>query len=424
MRAVAVAAAMAALVAPAGAQGLRPDPAAAVIAQNGGVYADAGLDRYVQRVGTRLLMAAGQPARGWRFEVLDTPVANGFALPTGTILITRGMLALADDEAELAAVLAHEIGHALSGDGLAGMRGDRMAAEVRADRLGLTYLVAAGYDPDAQADILSALAASQTLAARIGGRAPVASPDHPGYGARIAEARQQAARTGVRPGQGARGRDAYLAAIDGLTWGDGPAQGFIAGRSFVHPELGFAFDPPPGWRVENGADAVVVRGPGGAVLVLDSVPDSGARPETYLLRGWAPLVARGAAVQGLRRVMLSGLPAAQGRVDLGRSVADLTVVGQGGAFYRLLAVHDARDPVAGAALAGAAASFRGLTAAEARAVAPLRIRVHRVRPGDNVAVLAATMPVGPNARAWFDVLNGLAGGGSLRIGDPIKLVAR
>lgn len=403
------------------------DPAGVVVAQNGGIYADSGLDRYVRQVGTRLLMAAGQPVRGWRFAVLDTPVANAFALPDGTILITRGMLALADDEAELAAVLAHEIGHAVSGDGLArvdGQSGDRMTQEVRADQLGFGYLVAAGYDGEAQADILAALAASQALAARIGGRAAVASTDHPGYGARIAEARHQAARFGVGPGQGTRGREAYLAAIDGLTWGDGPAQGFVTGRSFVHPGLGFAFDPPPGYRVENHSDAVVARGPGGAMLVLDSVPASGARPETYLLRGWAPLIARGVPVQGLRRVVLNGLPAAQGSLVLGRTAVDLTVVEQGGAFYRLNARHDARDRVSAVALAETAASFRGLTAADERAAAPLRVRVHRVRPGDNVAVLAATMPLGPGAREWFDVINGLARGGSLQVGDAIKLVGR
>ena len=126
-----------------------------------------------------------------------------------------------------------------------------------ADRLGLTTLAAAGYDPEAQPDILAALAASQTLAARIGGRVPAASSDHPGYGTRIAEARQQAAANGLRPGQGQRGRDAYLAAIDGLTWGDGPTQGFFSGRTFLHPKLGFAFDPPAGWRLENHPDAVV-----------------------------------------------------------------------------------------------------------------------------------------------------------------------
>lgn len=412
---------------PVPAQTARRDPAAAVVAQNGGLYADAALDRYVERVGTRLLIAAGQPVRGWRFDILDTPVANAFALPTGAILVTRGMLALADDEAELAAVIAHEIGHAVSGDGLAGLGGrgeDRMASEVRADRLGLAYLVAAGYDPEAQADILAALAASQTLAARIGGRAPVASADHPGYGARIAQARQQARAYGLRPGQGARNRETYLAAIDGLAWGDGPAQGFVSGGSFVHPELGFAFDPPPGWRVENHADAVLARGPEGATLVLDSVPDSGARPETYLLRGWAPLIARGVPVEAVRRLVLNGLPAAQGTMDLGRSVAALTVVAQDGAFYRIIGLSAPRDRADASALAAAAASFRPVSAAEAAAGAPLRVRVHRVRSGDNLAVLAATMPVGPGAREWFEVINGLSGGGSLRVGEPVKLVVR
>ncbi len=409
-------------------QGMPQDPVSAAIAANGGIYADPALTRYVQQVGTRLLMASGLPVRGWRFEVLDTPIPNAFGVSDGTILVTRGMLALADDEAELAAVLGHELGHAISGDGLAPVGGsaDRMAQEVRADQLGLGYLAAAGYDVAAQPEILAALAASQTLAAPPGSRAPVASSDHPGHGLRIAEARREMARMGVRPGSGARGREAYLAAINGLPWGDRrPAEtGYLAGASFVHPGLGFAFDPPPGYQLENRPEAVVSRGPGGALLVLDSVPAAGTRPEAYVAQGWAPQVGHGAPVRDLRRVALNGLPAAQGWLDLGPTAIDLTVVEQGGRLYRVLGMRGSRDRTAADAFARSAASFRALTAGQAEALGPLRIRVHQVRPGETVAGLAGTMPLGPASRSWFGVINGLPAAAAVQPGDLVKLVGR
>ena len=376
--------------------------------------------------------SAGLQPFAWSFQVLDTPEANAFALPGGQIFVTRGMLALVGDEAELAAVLGHEIGHAVAGHGLAG-RGrasdrERRAAEFEADRLGMGFLVAAGYDSSAQADFLATLAASQTLEARLRGAIPVqGAGDHPAIGDRLHAARSEAAALGRH---GIRNRDAYLAAIDGITWGDGPAQGYVRGRTFVHPRLGFAFDAPPGYVVENQPDAVVASGPRGAVFLLDSLPDPGVSPEAYLVRSWLPEIGQGVdtgRVDGLRRIRQHGLVAARGQVELAgrdsRRVADLTVVRLAGRIYRLTGLHAPGDRAAEAALTGAAASFRPLSASEAARTHPLRIRIHRIERGENVAALARAMPIAaPGER--FDVMNGLLPGTGLRVGDPVKLVTQ
>ena len=303
-----------------------PGAAEQLIAMSGGVYRDAGLARYLRSVGVRLVAAAGQPAARWSFTVLDTPETNAFALPGRRIFVTRGMLALVGDEAELATVLGHEIGHSLAGDGTT-PESDRArrAAEVAADRTGLRLLTGAGYDPGAQADFLTTLLASRALEARLrGGDAdPGGAPDHPALADRLNAARREA---GAAAGAGVRNRAAYLAAIDGMTWGDGPAQGFVRGRSFVHPELGFAFDAPPGYAVANLPDAVVASGPDGAMLLMDSVADPGGSPADYLARGWVPEIARGiraGRLQALRRGKLNGLAMGQGaaRDGLGRQRA-------------------------------------------------------------------------------------------------------
>jgi predicted Zn-dependent protease len=250
--------------------------------------------------------------------------------------------------------------------------------------------------------------------------------DHPALADRLSAARRQAAEL---PARGTRGRAAYLDAIDGMVWGDGRAQGFVRGRSFAHPRLGFAFDAPPGYALVNGPDAVVASGPRGATFVLDSLPDPGGSPEAYLLNTWVPEIGRDmrtGRVEAARRTEVSGLAAAQARVALSARgsarTAELTVVRLGGRLYRLTGLRLPDDAAAASALAAAAASFRPLSAAEAARLQPLRIRIHRVAQGEDVAALAEAMPVGAAARARFDLLNGLRPSDGLRVGDEVKLV--
>ena len=414
------------------AAGAEPAPLAA-----GGVYRDAGLTAYVGRVGGGLLDAAGLQRRDWRFEVLDSPEANAFVLPDGEIVITRGMLALVSDEAELAVVLAHEIGHAVAGHGpgLASASA-RRSAELEADRLGMAYVARAGYDATAQVDVLRTLLASQELETALAGgdprRAGSGGRDHPALADRLRQAARGLAGVGGdgARGDGARGRGAYLAAIDGMVFGDGPAQGFLHGRSFVHPELRFAFDPPPGYAVVNAPDFIAANGPRTATMLLDSVPDPGGDPATYLVRGWVPEIARGVGAGGLdgpRPLRIGGLPAAEARLSLAnggsRRLADLTVIRYRGRLYRLTGLYEPGDAAAAAALARAAASFRPLSRGEAAAAPPLRIRIHRIAAGDDVKAMAGGMPIGAASRARFDLINGLRPGRSLRVGDAIKLVS-
>lgn len=410
-----------------------PTPASVI---DGHEYRDAGLTAYVNRVGGRLLAAAGLRPGSWRFVVLDTPDPNAFVLPDREIVITRGMLALVNDEAELAVVLAHEIGHAVAGDG-PDLRGAaaRRAAEYEADRRGMTYVAAAGYDPSAQVDVLRSLLASRELEASLAGgnprRAVRGHGDHPALPDRVRQATRGLAGL-ARAGDtgGVRDRRAYLAAIDGMVFGDGASQGFLSGASFIHPDLGFAFDPPPGYRLVNAPDVVVSEGPNAAMLLLDSVPDPGGDPAAYLARTWAPEIAQGidaGRLADLRATKIGGLPAAQARLPLtsdgSRRTADLTVVRYGGGLYRLTGLYRPNDTAAAAALSRASASFRPLSRAAASRSAPLRIRIHRIAAGEDVAAMARTMPVPAASRATFDLLNGLGPGRVLRVGDAIKLVS-
>ena len=197
----------------------------------------------------------------------------------------------------------------------------------------------------------------------------------------------------------------------------------------MHPDLRFAFEAPAGYALANRPDAVIVSGPAGAMLLLDSLPDPGGSPERYLVDGWVPEIARGVRagpLEATRAMLLNGMAAAQGQLPLASRgsarVAELTVVRHDGRFFRLTGLHAPNDTRGAAALAAAAASFRSLPAREAAELRPLRVRVHKIARGEDVASLARSMPI-PAARAWFDVLNGLEPGDQLRVGDLVKLVS-
>lgn len=239
------------------------------------LYGDAGVVGYVGRVGARVAGQTRQRSCSWTFRVLDLPAVNAFAFPGGYVYVTRGMLAALGSEAQLAAVLGHEIGHITAHHALdehswleeqpySPSRAELIHFyqrsrdnEREADQLAVGYVAAAGYDPQAVARMLSVLADVE----RGEGSAASASlwDDHPATEARVARAARVAAH--LRPGRRVRAR--YLAAIDGLVYGDDPRHGYVRAGRFIRPDAGFALGLPHGWssRVTDGM--LLSRAPGG-----------------------------------------------------------------------------------------------------------------------------------------------------------------
>ena len=444
-----------------------------VVEHFGGAYRDPRLAAYVSQVGQRVAAVSGQPGARWTFTVLDSPTINAFAIPGGYVYVTRGLVALAGDEAQLAGVLGHEVGHVVAGHSalrrertttaslglLAGMIGlavagvDPQAAgaildigqaaaggylaahsrseELEADDLGVRYLARAGYDPYAQAEFLDRLTAWSALQARIAGGSYDANrvdffSSHPATAERTRQAIGLA--QGAGPGGTDRGRDRLLAAIDGIVWGDSPRQGFVRGRTFSHPELGFTFTVPPGFTITNSAEAVVARGPRDAHFIFDGVRDPGVALTDYIARGWAPAIAqkqRVGPLQGLAPDRINGLEAARAVLPVelrGRAFdALLVAVRLGGRVYRMTGLAPRGSGLL-PALGGAAETFRPLSPAEAAALQPSRIQVVTVQAGETVETLARRMNVDGYALERFRVLNGLGPGEIVRPGDRVKLV--
>jgi predicted Zn-dependent protease len=429
-----------------------------LLRQFGGAYDDRELSRYVASVGNLLAQTSELPELDWTFTVLDTPVVNAFALPGGYVYVSRGLLALAENEAQMAGVLAHEIGHvtarhsaeryggqqiATLGSVLAGVLLGREAAqiagglsqvaiagysrsqELEADTLGVRYLARAGYDPQAMAGFLARMQAErelqQTLAGADGGDGFNLLSTHPRTPQRVQEAIRAA---GVRPVDNPiTARATYLSKLDGMIYGHSPSQGFVRGTRFLHPELRLAFEVPRSFRILNQQTKVVARGPGGSAIVFDRAPGRvGGDVARYLVDRWA----EGARLRNVRRLTLDGMPAATGTARANtsqgrRDVRLLAVRWNRQTIYRFLFLHPQRGDLSSAFL-DTAQSFHRLTAAEADALQPRRLRLHRVRPGERVANLARRLPYDDHRSQRFRVLNGLGPDDGLQAGQTVKLV--
>ncbi len=288
------------------AMGQETDPQ---IVQTFGLYEDADLARYVSGIGNRLGALSHQPNMAYSVKVLDSPVVNAFAVPGGYVYLTRGILAYLNDEAELAGVVAHEIGHiaarhsaqqyskaqfAQLGLGLGGLvsktfrkyagiaqlgvemlflsfsRGD----EREADALGVEYSSKAGYDSNHMANLFVSLERLNPGEAQ--GGLPGWFSTHPNPPDRIAAVKRDTLiwRDKISQTQFVVNRDQYLKEIDGIVFGEDPRQGYVEGNVFYHPELRIQFPVPPGWKVNNTASQVqMFNQEKNAVILFSMAPE-------------------------------------------------------------------------------------------------------------------------------------------------------
>ncbi|MCW5729236.1 MAG: M48 family metalloprotease [Alphaproteobacteria bacterium] len=438
-----------------------------VLEEFGGAYDDPQIGAYFATIAGRLAANSDNPQIGYTFTLLNSPVLNAFALPGGYVYITRMIVALANDEAEVAGVIGHEIGHVTARHGaqretqgifagigsvIAGIGGAILGVpelgqigqvvgaayvskysrdqEFEADSIGVRILSRTGYDPYAMSNFLASMGAFTDLdTRRLGGQPRGASlfDSHPRAPDRVVQAIRQA---GIQA-NGAptvRNREEYLRRIDGMLYGDDPREGLVKGRTFIHPDLRITFTVPERFNLVNQPAAVVAQGPGGAGIKFDLERDrnrAAADPYTYIERIWT----NDGQTRGLERIDINGFPAATGtrqaRTRSGQNVDVrlIAIQGGGGMLYRFLFVTPAaetRNLELG--LRQTAYSFRGISAQEAAQVRPLRIRVHRVRSGETEENLARYMPDNGFALEHFRILNAVSPERPLRPGQLVKLV--
>jgi len=424
-----------------------------VLKAHGGAYDNEKLETLLALVTGRLVAKSNDPGRAYDITVLNSSSVNAFALPGGYLYVTRGLLALANDAAEVATVLSHEMAHISSNHGVqrskeaqAVSMADRVAdqvvsnpvvaqvakasterrlasfsqaQELQADAVGIKVAGAAGFDPFAAARFLQSMDRYSAWRSAAQSRGLDMSSTHPSTPQRIELAKRHARTIGPE-GIGERKRDRYLQGIDGLIFGESAKDGYIRGNKFLHVKLGFVFSVPAGFDINNGRDAVLASGPNQMALRFDSVSDRGHKgaPSSYLKSGWV----NGLDESSITPLKVNGLSAAQGLASTEGWRFVVTVVEFKNRFYRFIMAAPRSATNLEQLGKSVPKSFRELTKSEKSSVKPLRLKIVTVKSSDTIARMGARM-VGVSRKVdLFRALNGLDKGDRLKAGTKVKLV--
>lgn len=422
-------------------------------------YEDAKLQAYIQRVGERVARSSHRNQLNYVFTLVDSPDINAFALPGGYIYIHRGLLAYLNSEAELAAVLGHEVGHVTArhsvrqqsqstawsllghaaaigtgvgavGDltnvmGNAFVRGYGRDMELEADGLGAQYLARSGYDPQAMIEVVKVLKNQEDFAraqAAKRGEAPAAGgyhglfDTHPDNDRRLQEVIGPARALAV--GNQEVGRDAFLQMLDGLVFGDSAASGIRRGRHFYHGELDFTLSYPQGWQLVNRPDVLIGHSADEQAFIAMTLEPADKRltPAEFLRKraGSQRLVAG----EELRLGALQGYTA----VLQGQSARRAAVIYRDDNAYLFIAAVRGRASLEteDQRFLEVIRSYRPLKADERKLAEPVRLHLVRAKAGQSLAALTKEVPQQGDGEAQLRLLNGLYPDGVPRAGDWLK----
>lgn len=441
-----------------------------IVEKFGGKLNDKRLATYVRDMGKKLAQTSEMPDLPWTFTVLNNAQVNAFALPGGYVYVTRGLLALASDEAELAGVLSHEIGHVtarhtaqrysstvaanigvqilgvLSNQAGLGRTGADLAAlganvalksysreqELESDMLGVRYMARVGYDPEALVSFFAKLRAHQALEALDAG-GDVKDVDkhnilatHPRTADRIQQAITLADKNGQKTVR--RGVEPYLSHINGLVFGDDPEQGMVRGNAFIHPTLNFRFTVPEGFKIRNLPTLVMATHKSGAIIKFAGAPENRIRDaggmERFLRNKWGG----GVALKNIEWLNINGMKAVTGvatvwssgaNVDVRRIVIEQKV----GTYWRFqFETPSSETARLNGPLRETTYSLRAPTPKELEKAQPYRVRVIEVGGGVGVNDLIKSMAIGELKAEWFEALNGIKPGDALVPGQKVKVV--
>lgn len=437
-----------------------------LIEEFGGTYKDAELNAYIKRIGLKLVNHSDTAGLNYTFTILNSEKINALALPGGYVYITRGLLALVENEAEMAGVLAHEIGHVIarhtaeryskaqatnlgmmmlsvlgSATGLptgvsrlvgfgaqAALKSYSREQELESDTLGIKYLVRAGYSPSAMTSFFRKLKAHERLERTMrddsGSNFNNIFSTHPRTAERISKAVELANAMNVT--NSVLRREAFLTKIDGMVFGDDPKQGLRRGREFIHRDLGVRFEVPPKFILFNSTNQVVARGPRESIMVFDIAREKTGRKATSLKNHIVNTWARKLSLKRLEHININGLKAVTASAHFREKDYRLIAIrgGQNITFHFTFITTPSTTTRFNSDFRRATYSFRRISKAEATAIQPLRIKIIKIAPGDTPRKLADRMPFEAFRLEWLLILNGLTPNQELRPGRSIKVVIK
>lgn len=428
--------------------GLREHPR--IVASYGGIYSDRPAEIMIAQIVGRLLSAANQPNTQFTVTILDSAEVNAFALPGGYIYVTRGILALASDKSEIAAVLAHEMAHVILRharartnrtrttelvdrviSGVLGQdskteeanRAKSLAAfsqgqELEADREGIKIAGKAGYDPHAAARFLGVMGrfAKFSVGEQTGDDFLSSHPSTPD---RIQKAVETATNLFGPPGVGETDRPGYMAAVAGLTFGDSPAQGSIVGRQFIHPGNKFTFTVPQGYSLQNSQSAVVgVAGDGEAVRFDSADVSQTLSLADYLKSGWIA----GLRPESVAAQTNNGIDMATGVAQTAEWFFRVAVMRVDGDVYRFIFAAKADSQRFAAGADATLKSFRRTDSSDLTNIRKVAIKVVTAKAGDTTDKLAKQMGGLARGADLFYIINNLFPGDPIEPGKQYKIV--
>jgi predicted Zn-dependent protease len=427
-----------------------------------GSYNDPALQEYVSGIGQRLARSSHRPGLQYQFTVVDSPEINAFALPGGYIYITRGILAYLNSEAELAAVLGHEIGHVTArhsvqqmsaataanvgasvlqilvpqvrnsaGDLLINTLGGAVLSgygrehELEADRLGAEYLARTGYDPQAMIKVVGVLKNQELFdneVAKAEGREPRRYhglfATHPDNDTRLQEVVREAAK--FSSAENRINREEFLKRMERVVFADSPEQGIVRNNRFYHASLGLALQFPEGWKVRNSPQNVTAFNNERTALVdLRSAGAAEGSPSDVLRK--ILKLGNGSSVTpttigGLKAAYIeqpiSGKPTRVAVVFLGKNAYAIGLQANSAALFRQNLT----------AMEASLQSFHAITDKERELAKPLRIRIITARAGMTFAELAKTSPLGRFAEGHLRVINSQYPAGEPTPGQALKII--
>jgi predicted Zn-dependent protease len=427
-----------------------------ILSSYGGSYDDPKLEALISKTVDRLVAASDRPDQAYKVTILNSGAVNAFALPTGQLYVTRGLIALATDTSELSSVLSHEMAHVLAKH--ASIREDQArqaavvarvvtdmsndpdltamalaktkmtmasfsrAQEFEADGIGVSISARAHFDPYGAARFLTSMERNADLKAgktSLDSRAQDFLSSHPATPERVQNA-QANARQYTAPDGGERDRETYLTAIDNIVYGEDPSEGFVRGRRFLHPKLGFTFAAPETFTLDNTAQAVIgVREGGTQAMRFDVVRVPAEQTlADYLNSGWMENVDKASTED----TTINGFPAASAIAHGDQWQFKVYALRFGSDVYRFIFAARQKTTESDRNARETVNSFRRLTLEEIQAARPLRIKVITVQPGDTVESLSHRMAGVDRPTERFRVLNGLDAHAQVKVRDLVKIV--
>ncbi len=429
-----------------------------IVEQFGGEYDDKELSNYVSSIGNYLKSTSAMPNIEWTFTILDSPVVNAFALPGGYVYITRGLLALANSEAELASVLGHEIGHVtarhsaqrhakatIAGLGLdilgqvvgtpgvkqvigigadLALRAYSRSDEYEADMLGLRYCSKAGFEPAAAARFLSSLGRESKLGNLKEGRGqiPELLSTHPRTPDRVQRAMEEAGALNVS--NPVEGRSVYFKKIDGILYGNDSKNGYFYNNNFIHLDIGLKFTIPRDFAVQNNPKSVVATNDS-SYLIFDGIEiKQSTTPTNYIRNNYSEY-------KKLEKIEANTIEAATAYIGnqnyQGKNLSARVVIYAWKKdyyfrFYFLYPSDISKDLVK--SFNDTIYSFQRISDDEKNTHKPLRIKIVNVGEGIKVTDIANRMDIEEKAEEYFRLLNGMRSDDELIKGQKVKIVIR